>query len=479
MSIVRNTGYNLLSSIVPIFISIVTVPMYIHAIGEARYGVVALIGLLLGYFGVFDFGLSIATAQRIASTDPAAIDMRRRILWTALGVNLALGLLGAAILLPVSQVYVTRFLKTSSVLLPEMRHAMGWLALALPVSLLTNVLRGALQGANRFGELNLINVVVGPLGQLATVAVALWISPSLDAVLPALYITRVAFLACYAVVIARSVTRGWTPTFDRGLVRDLLGFGSWVTISSLISPMMTMLDRFLIGSLISASAVSFYTVPYQLAERTLILPGALLQAMFPKVAAANDHQAVALSRRGMRALGAAMGPIAVGGIVFMHPFLTLWIGARFADQASTSGQVLLAGFWFNAQGMCSVVRLQAAGRPRLIALAHTIEVLPYFAVLALFMHLFGLVGAAFAFTLRVLVDNILLAWFADLLGETVRLSLVAISVLTLAIWVGSRMEFEVNSRLFTGVGLTLAVSVIALAWIHSQRETLLNAMRSS
>ena len=479
MSIVRNTGYNLASSIVPIFISIVTIPIYIHSIGEARYGVVALVGLLLGYFGVFDFGLSIATAQRIASADSTAFDMRRRILWTALGVNLALGLLGAAILLPVAQIYVTRFLKVSPVLIPEMRHAMGWLALALPVSLLTNVLRGALQGANRFGEMNLINVIIGPLGQLITVAVAHWISPSLDAVLPALYITRSAFLGCYAIVIARSVTFGWKPAFDRGLVKDLLGFGSWVTISGLIGPLMTMLDRFLIGSFIGASAVSFYTVPYQLAERTLILPGALLQAMFPKIAAADDLGAIALARRGMRALAAAMGPIAVIGITFMHPFLTIWIGAKFADQASTSGQILLAGFWFNAQGMCSVVRLQAAGRPRLVALAHTIEVLPYLIILAVAMYFFGLVGAALAFTLRIVFDNLLLAWFADLFWETIWLSIGALMIFGFALLVGVNITFKFDYWVFVGGGLALAVSIIALAWIASHRESLRNAMRFS
>ena len=48
MSVVRNTAYNIASALVPIAVSLLTVPAYIHAIGEERYGVLALIAMLLG-----------------------------------------------------------------------------------------------------------------------------------------------------------------------------------------------------------------------------------------------------------------------------------------------------------------------------------------------------------------------------------------------------------------------------------------------
>jgi O-antigen/teichoic acid export membrane protein len=65
-SISRNATMNLMGSLVPMLITLATVPPYLRLIGEARFGVVSLVWLFLSYFGLFDMGLGRAASKYIA-----------------------------------------------------------------------------------------------------------------------------------------------------------------------------------------------------------------------------------------------------------------------------------------------------------------------------------------------------------------------------------------------------------------------------
>lgn len=473
MSVVRNTGYNLAASVVPIVLSLVVLPLYVHAIGPARYGMVALVAALVGFFGVFDLGLSAAVTQRIAAARDGDIEIRRQVFWTAACINLVLGVLGGLIILPVAWYYVGDHLKVDADLLPEIRASVWWLALALPVALMTGVLRGALQGSARFAELNLINIVVGSASQLVPLLAAWWISPSLTVVLPVLYLTRLVIMACFAFVIANRVLYSWAPRFDRSRVKDLMAFGGWVTVSGLISPIMQSVDRYLIGSMAGLAAVSHYSVPYQIAERTSIFPSAIVSALFPRIAAARPDEVQVLATRGIRAIAAIMGPPMVAGVVLLHPLLRLWIGDAFADAGVRCGQVLLIGFWWNAVGIGCFGWLYALNRARLVTVVHLIEVVPYLALLVLGLSYLGVVGAALAFSVRVMFDAVLLGRAAGLGRECLRLSIAGLA------FFGWAYAVALPSRGFTPASLVAAAlpvlvcSLVSLAWLYGERASLL------
>src|SRR6266404_9322882 len=99
MSIKRNTLINLAGATAPMLVSLMTVPLYLRLVGEARFGVLVLVWLFVGYFEFFDFGIGKATANQLARLRDAPPSEREAAFWTGALINGVLGLLGGLVLL--------------------------------------------------------------------------------------------------------------------------------------------------------------------------------------------------------------------------------------------------------------------------------------------------------------------------------------------------------------------------------------------
>ena len=420
MSIKKHTAYNLLGAVLPLGLSLFTIPLYISLIGEARYGVLAVAWLLLGYFGLFDLGLGRATAQRIAALGNSSSEQLASTFWTALSMNVSLGAVGGLIIWPVAIYFFGNFFRVDAALRPELAAAIPWLVLAVPLATLSGVLSGALEGRAKFLELNIISVSSSMLIQLLPLAVVWVHGPDLAWLLPAVILSRLVTLTVLFFRCRVHVFKGHTPAFSRTQAMGLLQFGGWITVSSLVGPMMVVLDRFVIGATLGAKAVTYYTVPFQLAERSTLLPGALTSALFPRLAAARTAEARALAATAIRSLAVVMTPLILIGVLLVEPFLRWWLNPEFASHAGLTAQILLLGFWINSFARVPLAQLHAAGKPAVVAKCHLGELAPYLLLLYVGLHFWGLSGAAVVFGLRTLADCALLMWFAGTLQDGVQ-----------------------------------------------------------
>lgn len=458
MSVAKNSVYNLLGSAVPLLVSIVTIPIYLHLVGIERYGVLSISWIFLGYFGLFDLGLGRATTQRIAVLATAKSQERANAFWTALCLNIAVGAVGAVVLWLAAAMFFMYGFKLDAALRAEAIEALPLLAASVPIATITGVLTGALQGRERFASINAISTVSTAAFQILPLIMVTFTGPRLIWVLAVAIATRIIAAIVLWWQCRREFLRQEIPAFKREEVKSLLKFGGWVTVTSMCAPLLVMIDRIFIGGFIGAQAVATYSIAIQLAQRMTMLAQALTGATFPRLAGATREEANRLSQRSAEALLAVLTPGAIIAVFLCGPFLKLWLGTNFDPISVPISQVMILGFWINSLAFVPFVRLQAVGRPDLVSYALLAEMPIYFGLLWVGMSSFGLLGSAVALALRLFIDFAILSRFACQFPAA-RLTAALLATLVLALAVAPRD----GSMSIAGGLAGLAIALLSLA----------------
>jgi len=84
--------------------------------------------------------------------------------------------------------------------------------------------------------------------------------------------------------------------------------------------------------------------------------------------------------------------------------LRLWLGVEFAEHSSIVLSIVAIGIFFNALSQLPSMALQALGRPDIPAKCSLVQLPTYSLLLLVLTPMFGIAGAAIAWTLRVVVE---------------------------------------------------------------------------
>ena len=408
MTLARNSIYALAGQVVPLLVALATIPYFLELIGAERYGALALAWLILGYFGSADFGIGRAITQRIAAMRGEAAGDMATAVWSALVTMLFFSLFGAALLFGFATWYFANAFAAPEGLRGEALDAVWILALCNPVVAIIGVLGGALMGLERFRRVAVSNVATKSLMLLLPLILAVSGKVELPLLILASLAARLLGIAILGSAVWRQFLRGRSLRFDRAEFLRLAKFGGWIMLTTLVGPLMVYADRFLIGAVMSAAAVAAYAIPYDIANRTLMLPIAIAQALFPRLAADTDEQARHRMRDFTVFIALLFTPVVVVLVCLAGPLLRLWLGDALDLRSIAVAQLVLAGCWANAIANVPYAFIQARGDPRYTALLHLVELPVYVTLLAILGLRFGLAGFAAAFALRCALDCVLL-----------------------------------------------------------------------
>ena len=413
----KNTVISLIGQGAPMFIALVAIPILIKKMGLDQFGLLSLFWVLLGYFSLFDLGLGRVIVKLVSEKlGQNEIHEIPGIVWTALLLTLLVSLFGSLIIYLLTPFLVHSVFKIPEALEATSIHCFYLLAIGVPVVTMTAGIRGILEALQRFDITNVLQFFLGVFNYLGPLLV-LPFSNNVFWVILVLLAGR--FITCLMTLISCFYVMPELATgarVNRVLMGRIIKFGSWLTVSNLISPIMVYLDRFIVGAMVSVTAVAYYSTPYEMVTRLWVIPGAMIQVLFPALSTcfhADRPRLVMLYGRGIKFTLLTIFPIILLVIAFANEGITLWLGAEFANNSSKILQILALGVLFNSVARVPFSLIQSAERPDLTALIHIIELPIYVIALWYFTKTHGLTGAAIAWVLRMALDMVLMFVFAN------------------------------------------------------------------
>lgn len=189
----------------------------------------------------------------------------------------------------------------------------------------------------------------------------------------------------------------------------LIRFGGWITVSSILNPIVNAADRFLLASVVSASAVTLYIIPFEMTTQSLILVGAVSTVFFPHAARSANQGARKLKNDFLRIIwtvAIVMGCVAVGYLVFGNYVLSVWLDKKLDGDSVRVLQIICLGLAPYAVASLSTSLIHSRGSSDLTAIVNMMMFFPSLVLLYFSIKYFGIVGAAVTWLIRILLEAI-------------------------------------------------------------------------
>lgn len=261
--------------------------------------------------------------------------------------------------------------------------------------------------------------------------------------------------------------------WDRTAAREMMSFGRWIFISTVLTFLAIQADRLIFGKLISLADLGIYGVAAMMAslptQAMLKLGGAIVFPAYSRANAAGSNFQAIFDRVRLPLLAGA-GLIATCLIAGGHHVIELLYDPRY-HRAGWMLQLLAVSGWFQVMQVTNGSALLALGLPRSVALANVVKLAAMLLFVPLGFWAYGLLGGIVGIIVADVSKYATSSFLArraglHMLGKDLMLSVLVAAGGLAVLWASTRAH-DVAGGARAGGLLALLVVVVAttLIWL--------------
>jgi O-antigen/teichoic acid export membrane protein len=360
---------------------------------------------------------------------------------------------------------------------PQYLHADASLALRFAaITFVIHLLNGIIntpQLTRLRMDLNTLVTVVFRIAGLVATPLVLYLGGTIATALFVVMVATVLTLIGHLLVSRSLLPNLFELSIEKPAIGPMLRYGGALAGAGIASVLLINLEKLVLTRTTSVETLAYYSVAFTLAMMMTMLSASMTQSLVPAFAQllgpGKRDQLNSLFLRASRINTLIMLPVLAVLFTVARPFFTLWAGEDFGRESTVPFYILLVGLAFAINNYVPMSLLMASGRTDVVAKLYWGELVPYLGLIVILTDRFGAVGAASAWTIRVIADTALVWWIARQttgvsLHEVERrrssliLLLVLLPLIALTLWIGFSYILVLALPVFVGAYAVLAWS---------------------
>jgi O-antigen/teichoic acid export membrane protein len=414
----RTAVANAIGYAIAIAISFVQAPFLIHHLGDERYGIWTLIGLVSGYYGLLDLGTRgamgffIARARARNATVEIA-ELTATAFWFLAAAGAVVLVLGTGILFLFPNLF-----RVAAAVRGEVLLALGIALILTVLTLPLDIFAAIVNGCRRGEVITFTETAVRVL--IFVLIFALFQHGARLDVLAGIQLVGKSIIWIIAFATARRLEPNWSLSFRhrrRERLGEIMRYGGQTTIINIAGVVIERLDAVVIAMVLGARMVTVYVIGQSLVTYLTQGVSSITLALTPFFADLHAKEDVERSRwlvfAGTRAASVVTGVLAGGLLAFGRPFIARWVGTTYVQgtwfmRSDTVLLVLLAAFIPRLIQSATHQYLFGANKQWYLSRAFLIEGIANLTLSLLLVRPLGLAGVAIGSALPSLISQ---GWF--------------------------------------------------------------------
>lgn len=372
-------------------------PFILHRLGDDAFGLWILVFSVTGYYGLFDFGIRSSLVRYVAKFKATGeTDQLACLINTSLFSYSCVGIFLMALTVTGSP-YVERFFHIPPALRGDARILFLIVGTALAVGFPLAVSGGILEGLQSFYVINWTQIIATLL-RAVLILLALWHGLGVKTVTLITVALPLIGSAVNFVIARRLLDVPYGMRYvNRETFRQVRDYGSVTFMIIVAGRLRFKTDAVIIGSFLSASAITYFAVGARLVDYAGEVVSSLAQIFTPMSSqfhATGDYDRLRrIFLAGNRVCALTMFPVCTALIIVGKSVIEAWVGARYVSSYIILLILLIPSSLYYAQATSNRI-LFGMSRHRTLAVVVLLEGIANVILSIVLIRPFGIVGDA-------------------------------------------------------------------------------------